>query len=276
MDLVETLKTWINENGPDFLANLLLFLLILIVGGIVISIILKIARGSLKRAKKASEILENFAITVLHKVLWVVLLMMALPKLGVNVGPLIAGIGVGGFIIGFACQESLSNLAAGLMLILNHPFDIGHFIEAGGVSGVVKEMSVMATVIHTPDNKRVTIPNSKIWGTHIINYSALPTRRVDMVVGIGYDADIGKAISLVSDICKQQDIVLNDPAPTLEVVDLADSSVNLVIRPWCNNADYWNVFFLMKREIKEAFDREGIPIPFPQMDVHVQGKPKEA
>jgi small conductance mechanosensitive channel len=271
---VNQIQEWIVVNGAKLVVDLVVFVLILFVGSIAIRWVLRITGAALRRSKRVSEILEKFLLTVLHKVLWVVLIMLALPKLGVEVGPLIAGLGVGGFIIGFAFQESLGNLAAGLMLLINQPYQIGEYVEIGGVAGTVREMNVMATTLTTPDNKKVMVPNRKIWGTEIINYTAMPTRRVDMTVGISYKAEIGKAFSVASKVLENYDTVLKDPAPTIGVMTLADSSVNLVVRPWVKTSDYWTTYFDITRKIKEAFDAEGVGIPFPQMDVHVKELPK--
>lgn len=275
-DYVQKFQEWVVNNGPGFLVNLIVFILILIVGYFVINIIVRIARSALLRSKKVTEILRNFIVNVLHKVLWIVLIMMALPKLGIDVAPLIAGLGVGGFIIGFAFQESLGNLAAGLMLLITQPYAIGDYVEIGGVSGSVKEMNIVATLLNTPDNKKVLVPNRKIWGTEIINYSAFPTRRVDLLIGIHYNADIAKAFNVVKQVLDSHALVLKDPAPVIGVKELADSAVVLVVRPWVKTSDYWTVHFDVTRKVKEAFDREGIGIPFPQMDLHVIDMPKGA
>jgi small conductance mechanosensitive channel len=267
-------KDWFLVSGADFAVNLVVFLLILFVGRYVIRATLGVTRRALHRAENVSEILERFIINILHKVLWLILIMIALPKLGVNVAPLIAGLGVGGFIIGFAFQESLGNLAAGLMLMVNQPYALGDYVQAGGVSGTVKEMNMMATIMTTPDNKKVTVPNRQIWGSEIINYSGMPTRRVDLVIGISYHSNIADAIRLIQGVLKSHEQVLDDPEPTIAVSELADSSVNLVVRPWCQTGDYWNVYFGVTRQIKETFDREGIEIPFPQLDLHVQDLPQ--
>ncbi len=273
---VSQIQEWVVVNGAKLVVDLVVFALILFVGSIAIRWVLRITGTALQRSKRVSEILEKFLLTVLHKVLWVVLIMLALPRIGVEVGPLIAGLGVGGFIIGFAFQESLGNLAAGLMLLINQPYQIGEYVEIGGVAGSVREMNVMATTLTTPDNKKVMVPNRKIWGSEIINYTAMPTRRVDLTIGISYKAEIGKAFSVVSRVLGDHAAVLKDPAPTIGVVTLADSSVNLVVRPWVKTSDYWTTYFDVTRKIKEAFDAEGVGIPFPQMDVHVKELPKSA
>ena len=230
--------------------------------------ICKVTARVLSDADRVSDILEKFAVDVLRKTLWVFLLMVALSQIGIEMMPIIAGLGVAGFIVGFAFQESLGNLAAGLMVLLNAPFKIGDFVEAAGVSGVVKGLNLMATTLTTPDNKLVICPNSSIWGSSITNYSAMATRRVDMVVGISYSADISEAKTLISGVLAGDDLVLSDLEPVVEVVEMADSSINLVVRPWCKTEDYWAVYFKMNHELKDLLDKNGIEIPFPQMDVH--------
>jgi small conductance mechanosensitive channel len=264
---------WLAANWANFAVDLLVLILILIVGKIAISGICRVTERVLNRARQVSEILESFTIELLRKLLWIIVLMIALGQVGINVAPLIAGLGIAGFILGFAFQETLGNLASGLMVLINQPFNKGDFIEAGGVAGTVQDLNLMATTLTTPDNKKVVVPNSAIWGASITNYSAMDTRRVDMVIGISYGSDIGKARDIISGILTANEQVLDDPEPTIEVVEMADSSVNLVVRPWCNTPDYWAVYFAVNRAVKETFDREGIEIPFPQMDVHHHGQP---
>jgi len=268
---IEKVKEWVAVNGATFLVDVVVVLIILVVGNIVIKGICKSLSLSLKKSGKVSELLESFLLNVTSKVLWVIIFMLAIQRLGIAIGPLVAGLGVTGFIVGFACQESLSNLAAGIMIALNQPFQVGNFVEVAGVAGVVDEMNMMATTLHSPDNKKVVVPNGKVWGSTITNYSAHETRRVDLVVGISYSSDIGKAKDVIHSVLKENKAVLNDPAPTVEVVEMADSSVNFVVRPWCNTDDYWNVYFGVTRAVKEAFDQADIEIPFPQMDVHHYG-----
>jgi len=265
---IEKVKEWFALNGANFLVDVVVVVLILIIGKFVIKAICKSLSASLKKSGRVSELLESFLVNVTSKVLWVVVIMLAIQKLGVEIGPLVAGLGVTGFIVGFAFQESLGNLAAGIMIALNQPFQVGNFVEVAGISGAVDEMNMMATTLHTPDNKKVVVPNGKVWGSTITNYTAHETRRVDLVVGISYSSDIGKAKEVIHSVLKQHEKVLADPESTVEVVEMADSSVNFVVRPWCKTEDYWNVYFGVTRAVKEAFDQAGIEIPFPQMDVH--------
>ncbi len=276
LELYDRVYQWLLENGLDFAKSLLKFVVILIVGKIAISLICRVAQRILNQASNVSAILEKFAVDILGKILWLLVLLVGISSFGVNVVPIITGLGVGGFILGFAFQETLGNLAAGLMLLLNAPFKVGDFIEAAGTAGVVQEMNLMATTLTTPDNKKILIPNNNIWGGNIVNYSALETRRVDMTVGISYSADIGKAIEVIRNVIDATELAHKDPSPVVEVVEMADSSVNLVVRSWCNTPDYWAVFFSLQRNIKENLDANNIEIPFPQMDVHHHGLPQKS
>lgn len=266
---VETTKNWLYDAGPGLLNDALIFIALLIVGRIVISMICRVAGKALKRAPRVSDLLQKFALDTLRKVLWVIILMIALPHIGIDVAPLIAGLGVAGFVIGFAFQESLGNLASGVMILLNQPFKNGDFVDCGGHSGVIRELNLMATTMTTGDNKKIIIPNKSVWGGSIVNFSAMDTRRVDLTFGIGYTSDIAKAKETLLSILAGNSKILKDPEPVVEVVELADSSVNFVCRPWCASGDYWGVYFEVTRKVKEEFDRAGLEIPFPQMSVHM-------
>jgi len=271
---LESARMWLVDQGPGFIVDIVVFLLILIIGKFVIGGVVKVARKTLVKSERVNEMLLKFAVDTLRKALWIIVLMVALPRLGVDIAPLIAGLGVAGFVIGFAFQESLSNLAAGVMILLNQPFTIEHYVEAGGHAGSIKELNLMATTMLTPDNRKIVIPNRSIWGGSIVNYSAMDTRRIDMVIGIGYSSPIGKARDILMNILNSDKRVLKDPEPTIEINELADSSVNFVFRPWCNSGDYWPLKFNLMRSVKEAFDKEGIEIPFPQTDVHLHNVEK--
>jgi small conductance mechanosensitive channel len=190
-----------------------------------------------------------------------------------EIGPLLAGVGVAGFIVGFALQETLSNFAAGLMILIYQPFDVGDSVEAGGVSGKVGQMSLVSTTILTFDNQKLIVPNNKIWGDVIRNRTSETTRRVDMVFGIGYADDVDRAERVLRDIVKSHELTLADPEPTIQLNNLGDSSVDFIVRPWTKTDDYWKVYWDVTREVKRCFDAEGISIPFPQRDVHVYNYP---
>lgn len=233
-------------------------------------------------AKKAKELFTNvltkkevdatlvgFFSSMLYGAIVVFVVIAAISKLGVNTTSFAAVIAAAGLAIGLALQGSLSNFASGVLLILFKPFKAGHFIKAGGEMGVVVEVGLLTTELKTPDNIKIIMPNSSIMGGSITNLSAHPTRRVDMVVGVGYGDDLNKAKQVMLDLLEADERVLKDPAPQIEVANLNDSSVDFVVRPWANAADYWGVKFDFTKAVKEKFDAEGISIPYPQQDVHM-------
>ena len=256
----QLMETW----GP----NLVKAVLVLVIGWIVARIVRSAVRGLMIRAK-VDETLTSFCASLLYMLLMALVAISALSKLGVDTTSFAALIAAAGLAIGFALQGSLGNFAAGVMLIIFRPFKAGDFVEAGGTSGTVEQIQVFATTLKTPDNKTVVVPNAAITGGNIINYSAEPTRRVDMVFGIGYDDDIAKAKKIIGDLLAKDNRVLKGPEPTIAVAELADSSVNIATRPWVNTADYWGVFFDITEAVKLEFDAQGISIPYPQQDVHM-------
>jgi small conductance mechanosensitive channel len=200
-------------------------------------------------------------------------LLVALSQIGVSLGPLLAGLGVVGFIVGFALQDTLSNFAAGMMILVYRPYDVGDMIEGGGVFGRVNQMSLVSTTILTIDNETLVVPNRSIWGNVIKNVTAQDKRRVDMTFGISYTDDIPHAETVLMAILQDHDLVLKDPEPIVRLHKLGESSVDFVVRPWVRTDDYWDVYWDVTREVKMRFDREGISIPFPQRDVHVHRGP---
>jgi small conductance mechanosensitive channel len=194
---------------------------------------------------------------------------VALSMLEINVGPLLAAIGAAGFIIGFALQGTLSNFAAGIMILIYRPYDVGDFVDIGGTFGTVDAMTIVSTTLMTLDNQKVVVPNNMIWGDKITNVTGTDKRRVDMVFGIGYSDNIAKAQRILEDILLKHQAILKDPEPVVKVHELADSSVNFVVRPWVKTENYWNVYWDITKTVKLRFDDEGISIPFPQRDVHV-------
>lgn len=195
--------------------------------------------------------------------------LMALSQIGISLAPMLAGLGVAGFIVGFALQDSLSNFAAGAMILVYRPFDVDDFVEVTGASGLVKKMNLVSTTIATFDNQTLVVPNSKIWGDVIKNVTAQKERRVDLEFGIGYGDDIEHAERVLHEIVTAHEKVLKQPEPNIRLHTLGDSSVNFIVRPWVKTEDYWSVYWDIMREVKLRFDREGISIPFPQRDVHL-------
>ena len=270
-EVASQVMTWVTEKGLDFAVNLLAAALILVVGWLVIKLIDALVRKALMRGKAKQTLFINFACSVVTKVCWAVLLIMVAGRLGVNVAPLIAGLGATGFIIGFACQESLGNLASGMMIAINEPFKVGDVVDAAGHTGCILEVNMMATVMKTADGKRIVIPNKSVWGGPIVNYNTLGLRRVDLQVGIDYGEDVTKAIDVIRETIARVPGVLADPAPGVAVASLNDSAVQINVRPWVKSADYWPVASATLTEVKDALFRAGVKIPFPQIEVHTAG-----
>jgi small conductance mechanosensitive channel len=241
---------------------------IFFIGKILIKMILGLFRKILNRSNM-DQMLVDFVLSITNAILFLVVIVAALDRLGVDTTSLIAIVGAAGLAIGLSLQDSLKNFAAGVMLLLFKPFKEGDFIEAAGVSGIVEKISIFNSMMRTVDNRSIIVPNGSIYGGVIINYSAKDTRRVDMVFGIGYEADLRKAKQLLADIIAEDDRILKDPETVIAVSELADSSVNFIVRPWVNSADYWVVLWDTTEKVKLRFDEAGISIPFPQMDVHL-------
>ena len=247
--------------------NIGLALLIFIVGRIAVSIIIGIVRKLLTKAE-LDKILVGFITAIINWILLLVVIIAALNRLGINTTSLIAIIGAAGLAIGLSMKDSLQNFAAGVMIIIFKPFKEGDFVEAGGTSGSVKQINIFSSTFLTPDNKQVIVPNGGIYSGVITNYSATGTRRIDMVFGISYDDDIATAKGIIEEILKSENRILNTPVYDLVVGELADSSVNIYVRPWVSSSNYWPVKFDLTEKIKLEFDKNGISIPYPQMDVH--------
>ena len=242
---------------------------LIIIGYFIAIIISKYIRKVMLRSK-LSEILSEFTSRIIKVILIIFAFSIGIGFLGIDISAAIIGISVVfGLVFGLAFQDTLSNLTSGFMIALTKPFKVGDFVDITGETGSISSVGISITTLTTLDNKRVIIPNSKVWGVPIINYSALKTRMIDMSIGISYSDDIGKAIKVAMTVLKNHPNVLKNPAPLVAADDLADSSVNLVIRPWVKTDDYWPNKRELTQKLKEAFDKEGISIPFPQRDVHL-------
>ena len=242
-------------------------IIILILGRIVAGIGRSLIKRILVRAKTEPSIV-SFASGLTYVLILTFAVLAALAKFGIQTASFIAILGAAGFAIGFALQGSLANFAAGILILILRPYRVGDYIIGAGEAGTVKEIQLFTTELATPDNIKIMIPNSKLFGDVLKNVSAYDHRRVDLVIGIGYGSSIQKAYDVINDIMKQDDRILSDPAPQVAVSELADSSVNFVVRPWVKKEDYWGVKFDLTRNIKEAFDANGIEIPFPQRVIH--------
>lgn len=251
-----------------WLTNIFFAALIVFVGRVVVKWLVKLSRKLMVRAD-IDPILINFLSVIANAVLMLFVLIAALDQLGVDTTSMIAVLGAAGLAVGLALKDSLQNFAAGVMLIMFRPFKIGDFVEAGGSMGIIEHISIFNTIMKTGDNREVIVPNGLIYSDTITNYSARDTRRIDMTFGIGYDDDLLKAKNLITEIVTSHEKVMADPEPVIRVSELADSSVNFDVRPWVSAGDFWPVRSELIEQIKLKFDENGISIPYPQMDVHL-------
>jgi small conductance mechanosensitive channel len=263
-DIVESLVTLVSTWGLQVLGALA----VLILGRWIAGMVRKATRRSLERSKTDATLIPFLSSLIYYLVLAVVLIAV-LSLFGIETTSLIAVLGAAGLAVGLALQGTLSNFAAGVMIMLFRPFRVGDYVEISGSAGSVAEIGIFTTTLNTPDNVQITVPNSGVYGETIKNYSANDNRRNDLVVGISYGDDIGKAIEVVSGVLAADQRVLDDPASTIAVSELGDSSVNLVVRPWCRKEDYWALRFDLTRALKESLESAGCSIPFPQRDLHV-------
>lgn len=262
--IIPTLQQWTIFYGVRILAALA----ILVIGRIVAGAIRKVLARAMERSRVDTTLI-SFVTNVTYVALMAFVVIAAVGKLGVQTASFVAVIGAAGLAIGLALQGSLANFAAGVLMIIFRPFRVGDYIEGGGMAGTVEEISIFTTHLKSPDNRSIIVPNAKITSDSIVNYSAKEIRRVDLVAGVSYSDDIDKVKSVLWDIINSDERVLKDPAPTIALFELADSSVNFVVRPWVKSGDYWSFYFEIYEKIKKRFDAEGISIPFPQQDVHL-------
>ncbi len=263
----ETLET-IREAALAWTPDLVAAAAILVIGWFGVKLAQSLLRRGMRRAG-VEPTLIRFSASLVYMALMAMVVISALGRLGVNTTSFAAVIAAAGLAIGLAFQGSLSNFASGALLIMFRPFEVGDYVEVADVSGTVEEIQVFSTVLKTPDNRKVIVGNASVTSASITNYAAYDTRRVDMVFGIGYASDIPAARQVIDSILADDDRVLADPEWTIAVSELADSSVNFVVRPWVATADYWAVNFDVHEKIKTRFDAAGISIPFPQTDVHL-------
>jgi len=262
------IEYYVNTLIIPWATNIIFALLIWFIGRKMIKIIMSIF-GKIFVKANFETVLSDFLNSIISSLLLAFLIIAVLDQVGVPTTSLVAIFGAAGLAVGLSMQDSLKNFAAGVMIIVNGPFKAGDFIEVAGVSGVVEKVAVFSTVIRTGDNREVIVPNGNIYGDVIINYSARDTRRIDLVIGIGYEDDIKKTKKVLASILETEEGVLKEPAYGLALGELADSSVNFNVRPWVKSEDYWSIRSSLLEKIKMTFDAEGISIPYPQQDVHV-------
>ncbi len=259
---------WLETDGLDFAINVAAAIAIFLIGRLVIRFIVSGIRKAMRKAE-VEQTLEAFICNLVRIALLIVVVIAAIGQVGIETTSFIAVFGAAGLAIGLALQGSLSNFAAGVLIVLFRPYKVGDFIEGAGVNGTVEVVQILTTVLKTPDNKQVIVPNSQIMGSVITNYSANATRRVDLVVGVSYSDDLDKVRKTLEELVTTDERVLKDPAHTIAVSELGDNSVNFVVRPWVKTSDYWPVYFGLTEAIKKRFDELGISFPFPQRDVHL-------
>ncbi len=271
-----SLKEWAFENTPSLIVKALLFLFILYVTRSISRVVSKGIRKSAKHSKmNFSVLMQDFFVSIASKTVIFIGILFAASQIGIELAPLLTGFGVAGVIIGFALQDTLSNFASGLMILIYRPYDVGDMVKVAGIQGTVKNMSLVSTSIQTIDNQRLVIPNNKIWGDVINNITAETIRRVDMVFGIGYADDIDAARAVFSDILLSDPRVLKTPESMVKLHTLNESSVDFIVRPWVKTEDYWDVYWDVTEQVKKQLDNANITIPFPQRDVHIYNHKSE-
>ncbi|CAN5821116.1 small-conductance mechanosensitive channel MscS [soil metagenome] len=263
-----TLTAFVTEFGLKIVGGVVL----LVVGIWISKRVRNLVRNNLGKAN-VDATLVPFVANLLYSGLMAFVLIAVVGVLGVPIAQFVVVLGAAGLAIGLALQGTLSNFAAGVMLLIFRPFSVGHWVEIGGTAGSVKEISIFSTILHTGDNIRVVVPNSQVYGQTIRNYTANPTRRIDLVIGVGYDDDLQVAKDTMLRVITSDDRVLEDPAPNVQVAELGDSSVDFIVRPWCASPDYWALRWDLLRALKEELDAAGCNIPFPQRDVHLHQVP---
>jgi small conductance mechanosensitive channel len=258
----------LQTTGIDFAIGLGKAIAIFYIGKFLVRLLLK-AVSKIMHKQEVDDTLESFVLSLSRIILMLFVIIAAVGALGIQTTSFIAVLGAAGLAIGLALQGSLSNFASGVLIVLFRPYKVGDFVEAAGVAGVVVHVEILTTIFKTGDNKQVIVPNGQVMGSVITNYSANDTRRVDMVIGVSYDDDLDKVRATLEELIAADDRVLAEPAHKIAVSELADSSVNFIVRPWVKSEDYWGVMFDMTETIKKRFDAEGISFPYPQQDVHL-------
>lgn len=271
-----TIKGWLysEEGGQRWARNLVMFIVTVLAFWILSLILGRVVYRLLSASRNITTLLREFATKSVRRTVFIVGIIVGLSALEVDIGPLLAVVGAAGFVVAFALQGTLGNFASGIMILAYRPFDVDDVVQVAGVTGTVKDLNLVSVKINTPDNQIVVVPNNAVWGNVITNITGSPIRRVDMVFGIGYGDDMRKAQKILEGIVNDHPLTLGEPAPVVRVNELADSSVNFVCRPWTNTADYWAVYWDITQRVKEEFDAQGISIPFPQQDIHIQHLPE--
>jgi len=266
---VEKIDSWIQIGPVEFLVNVAIGLLIVLIGKLVIIGISRILKRALDRSKKINELMARFILKLVNVIGWIFLIIAFLGRLGLDMGPVLAGLGITGVVLGFAFQDTIGNLLSGVMIVINAPFRIGDYIETGSFSGTVSDMDMICVILSTPDNRKITISNKLVWNSPIVNYSNVDRRRLGLTVSVAYGTNIQLAKDTIWKIINSYSEILSDPAPMVEVNTLAASSIDFAVRPWTKPEDYWKVYWRFQGEIVDRLAEVGISVPFNQLDVHI-------
>lgn len=272
---VEKIDSWIQIGPVEFLVNVAIGLLIVLIGKLVIIGISRILKRALDRSKKINELMARFILKLVNVIGWIFLIIAFLGRLGLDMGPVLAGLGITGVVLGFAFQDTIGNLLSGVMIVINAPFRIGDYIETGSFSGTVSDMDMICVILSTPDNRKITISNKLVWNSPIVNYSNVDRRRLGLTVSVAYGTNIQLAKDTIWKIINSYSEILSDPAPMVEVNTLAASSIDFAVRPWTKPEDYWKVYWRFQGEIVDRLAEVGISVPFNQLDVHIIDQVKE-
>lgn len=267
---LDTSMFWNPEGIALFLSNLFSGIIIFLVGCIILKIALSIIKKILKKAKNTSALFNAYLLKILKIIGWVIIIVTVLSQFGIDMAPMIAGLGITGIVLGLALKDSISNFFSGFMIILNEPFRKDDYVEIGSYSGTVKAMDLVCVKLYTPDGKYVTISNNLVWATPVTNYSDTDKRRLSFVVGVPYDTNLQTAKEVFVDLVNSYPEILKEPAPAVEILELADSSINFGIRPWVKPEDFWGVTFKFNSEVTGKLADKNIYLPFPQLDVNIK------
>ncbi len=272
--LMTRIDSWTQIGPIAFLISVATGLLIVLVGKLLLMWVSRILKRALGRSKKINNLMARFILQLVNIIGWIFLIIAFLQHLGLDMGPVLAGLGITGVILGFAFQETIGNLLSGVMIVINSPFRIGDYIDSGSFSGTVTDMDMVCVTLSTPDNKKITMSNKLVWGNPIVNYSNIERRRVELTVSVAYGSDVQLVKDTIWKILNRYEEILPDPAPVVEVNTLSASSVDFVVRPWTKPADYWKVYWRFQGEICDRLAEVGLTVPFNQLDLHIIDQPK--
>lgn len=272
----EFVKNWLQKNGIAITLKVVVVIVILLIFKLIANLVKRLVKRTIGREESSfSNLMGHFLVSISGKLVMIIGILVALSQLGMRVAPLLAGLGIAGFIVGFALQDVLSNFASGVMILIYQPFDVGDLIEVPEARGHVRHMNLVSTTILTSDNQKLVVPNNKIWGNIIRNVHSEPIRRVDMSFGVGYESDLRTVETVLKEILDTHEMILAHPTPQIKVHMLNQSSVDFIVRPWTKTAHYWDVYWDITRTVKKRFDEAGISIPYPQQDIHIKNNKSE-